>query len=502
MAKSMFPRLFYNKISVSGLALAIITGFTILFFLIVRSGQGEENPYLGILTYMALPPFLLLGLLLVPIGAVRQWRRAKKYGIGSLPEQPRIDFDNPAHRRAIAIFLGGGVIYCVISVIGAYQAYHYTESVSFCGETCHEVMKPEHVAYQNSPHARVACVDCHVGAGADWYAKSKLSGAYQVYATAFNKYPRPIPTPIKNLRPAQETCEQCHWPKKFFGNRQREYRHFMYDDENTEWRIDLLIKTGGADPTFGHGTGIHWHMNINVKVEYIARDELRQDIPWIRVTDRTTGRVSVYQDEDDPLTEEELQTMQPRVMDCLDCHNRPSHQYNSPDYIVDLGLRSERIDKTLPSFKSVAVGAMDRKFETEDEAFESIAGEITDYYRSNYPDLFENDEHTIQQAVLAVQHGFSQNMFPEMKVRWKDYPNNVGHLIFPGCMRCHDGNKVSDDGITITRECTTCHVILAQGPVGDIEMATSPEGLEFRHPDGDDDWRDTGCNECHEGIAP
>ena len=212
--------------------------------------------------------------------------------------------------------------------------------------------------------------------------------------------------------------------------------------------------------------------------------------------------MSVYQDQDDPLSEEELQTMEPRVMDCLDCHNRPSHQYNSPDYIVDLGMRSERIDKTLPSFKTVAVEAIDKKFETEEEAFESIAGEITDYYRSNHPDLFEKDEHGIQEAVLAVQHGFSQNMFPEMKVRWKDYPNNVGHLIFPGCMRCHDGNKVSDDGITITRDCTTCHVILSQGPVGDIEMATTPDGLEFRHPGGDDDWRDTGCFECHEGVAP
>jgi hypothetical protein len=291
MPKFVFPRLFYNKTSVAGTVLAVFTALTIAFFLLARSASGEANPYLGILVYMVLPPFLLLGLLLIPIGAARQWKRAKKYGVESLPERPRIDFNKPAHRRAAVVFVIAGTIYGVLSAVGAYQAFHHTESVVFCGETCHTVMKPENVAYRNSPHARVACVKCHVGAGAGWYARSKLSGAYQVYATTFDKYPRPIPTPIENLRPAQETCEQCHWPEKFFGNQQRLYRHYMYDDENTEWQIDLLIKTGGGDPKFGEGTGIHWHMNINVQVEYIARDHERQDIPWIRVTDRPGHRL-------------------------------------------------------------------------------------------------------------------------------------------------------------------------------------------------------------------
>ncbi|MCK4776706.1 MAG: NapC/NirT family cytochrome c, partial [Candidatus Krumholzibacteria bacterium] len=318
----------------AGLAIALGTALTILFFLLAQSGHGDTNPYLGIFVYMILPPFLMLGLVLVPIGMSRQWKRIKKYGDLAVPRWPLIDLNNPKHRNAFVVFIAGGLVYGLLSSIGAYQGFHHTESVSFCGQTCHTVMKPEYVAYQNSSHARVLCVSCHVGEGAGWYAKSKLSGAYQVYAAAFDKFPRPIPTPIKNLRPAQETCEKCHWPEKFYGAQQRQFVHYMYDDENTEWPVNMLIKTGGGDPKTGQTAGIHWHMNIGFQVEYIPRDERRQDIPWIRVTDHGTGRMTVYQDEDNPLSEEEVLAAIPRVMDCMDCHNRPSHQYRSPEQSI------------------------------------------------------------------------------------------------------------------------------------------------------------------------
>jgi nitrate/TMAO reductase-like tetraheme cytochrome c subunit len=489
------------EISMAGLVLALITALTILFFLLARSGSGHSNPYLGLFVYMILPPFLLIGLLLVPVGMARQWKRVRA-GLGELPKRPKIDFNNRTHRNAFGIFIAGGLIYGGLSAVGAYQAFHHTESVAFCGETCHTVMKPEHVAYQNSPHARVLCSACHVGEGAGWYAKSKLSGAYQVYAAAFNKYPRPIPTPIKNLRPAQETCERCHWPEKFFGAQQRQLNHYMYDEENTYWPIDMLIKTGGGDPKTGQTAGIHWHMNIGMRVEYIARDEQRQDIPWIRVTDRGTGRVTTYQDEDDPLTEEEILAGPRRLMDCMDCHNRPSHKFRSPEYGVDLAILTGRIDRGLPSIKRVAVEAMAKVYETEAAAMRGIASEIPDYYRSNHPDLFQEKRVAIDEAVVAVQEQFSQSIFPEMKVRWENYPDNIGHMIFPGCMRCHNGAKVSEEGWVITRDCRTCHTILSQGSGDRLEMATSRDGLEFTHPDGDDDWRDTGCYECHMGTEP
>ena len=160
--------------------------------------------------------------------------------------------------------------FLLISALGSYQTYEYTESVQFCGQACHTVMKPEMTAYLHGPHARVACAQCHIGPGATWYVRSKLSGTYQVYATLFNKYPRPIPTPVKNLRPAQETCNQCHWPKEFVGDLDRTYHYFLGDKTNTPYSVRLILKVGGGDPTHGPVGGIHWHMSIADKVEYIA----------------------------------------------------------------------------------------------------------------------------------------------------------------------------------------------------------------------------------------
>jgi hypothetical protein len=220
------------------------------------------------------------------------------------------------------------------------------------------------------------------------------------------------------------------------------------------------------------------------------------------VTDHNTGRVTIYQDEDDPLTEEEIATLPRREMDCMDCHNRPSHNYHSPDYMIDLALLTGRISKTLPDIKRIAVEAMNEDYETEDDAMHGIAAYMTNAYHEDYPEALESLQVDIDQAIIATQEQFRNSIFPEMKVRWSEYPDNIGHFIFPGCMRCHDGGKVSEEGWTLTRDCTTCHVILRQGAGETLQMASTEEGLEFVHPDGGDDWRDTGCYECHEGTQP
>jgi hypothetical protein len=243
-------------------------------------------------------------------------------------------------------------------------------------------------------------------------------------------------------------------------------------------------------------------MNIGTKVEYIARDERRQDIPWIRITDRVTGRVTVYQDEDEPLSEEELAAATPRRMDCMDCHNRPSHKFRSPDFAIDQALLTGQIDATLPEIKRIAVESMLGPYATEDEAHRAIATRIPGAYRESYPEVFAARRVEIDDAVLATQKQYSQNIFPEMKVKWEDYPDNIGHFIFAGCMRCHNGKKRSEEGWVITRECTACHVILRQGSGARMQMAVSEDGLEFAHPDGGDDWRDTDCHECHTGTQP
>ncbi|MCP4583583.1 MAG: cytochrome C [candidate division Zixibacteria bacterium] len=497
------PRLAYNVTSTIGTTIASIMLILIIILFITHSLVDIPNPYIGIFLYMVLPPVLVFGLLLIPIGMFREWRRLKRGGEAAYPKWPYIDFGKSSHRNAAIIFSIGTGIFVTLSSIGTYQAYHFTESVEFCGTTCHDVMHPEYIAYQKSPHARVPCAACHVGSGAGWYTKSKLSGMYQVYAVLADEYPKPIPTPIQSLRPAQETCEQCHWPERFYGAQQRQFNHYMYDENNTSWPINMLIKTGGGNPKTGQTAGIHWHMNINMQIEYIARDESRQVIPWVKITDRLTGRTTTYQNSDDPLSAEEIDSGTLRVMDCMDCHNRPSHIFNSPDYAIDLAILTGKIDPEIPDIKRIAVEVISENYESTSLGLLEIANTITEYYRNEYPELYKQKRVQIDDAILATKEAFSNNIFPEMKVLWSEYPENIGHFTDIGCMRCHSGNHESEEGLRISTDCNTCHIILSQGSGDRAEVSTSQEGLEFHHPEDIDlAWQEMGCHECHTGVQP
>ena len=474
------PSVFQNWISMIGVVLSACALFAVLFLIALDLMASFENPYMGILTYVVAPAFLTLGLLLVAGGALWERKRRHYLAPGEVPKYLRIDFNIPRHRNIFLIVTTVTAIFLLLTAFGSYQTYHFTESVQFCGKTCHGVMHPEYTAYQNSPHARVACAECHIGQGAGWFVKSKLSGSYQVYAVLANKYPRPIPTPISNLRPAQETCEQCHWPQKFFGNAERVNRHFLADTNNTPWTIALLMKIGGGDPTHGPVGGIHWHMNVGNKVEYIASDESRQKIPWIRITDKD-GKQTVFESEDDKLKPEQIAAAAPRRVDCVDCHNRPAHNYNPPGKMVNIAMATGRISTNLPNIKKLAVEALTTEYATTDEAMKKIAEKVP------------------AEVAPEVQKIYRQNFFPEMKVTWRAYPNNIGHTIFPGCYRCHDGKHKSADGKVITHDCNACHTIIAQGS-GEKLANISPKGLEFEHPvDIGDLWKEMNCADCHTG---
>ncbi|HVS01864.1 MAG TPA: NapC/NirT family cytochrome c [Thermoanaerobaculia bacterium] len=497
--KQKLPHLSYNPVSAIGAAIALIAALTFGVLLVMSLYSAQPNPYYGIFMYMALPPVLVAGLLLIPLGMFLRWRRVRRTG-EVVARWPRLDFNDPRHRNAAIVFVLGTLVFAVIMAVGSYGAYHYSESVTFCGTTCHQVMEPEFVTYQSSPHARVACTECHVGPGADWYVKSKLSGAYQIYAAAAETYPRPIPTPIESLRPAQETCEQCHWPEKIYGAQQRQRHHFLYDEDNTHWPINLLIKTGGGDPVSGQTAGIHWHMNIGVDVDYIARDERRQEIPWIRVRDHRTGRITIYQDADNPLSEAEVATATPRRMDCMDCHNRPSHIFLSPDQAVDEAILQGRIDRRLPAIKAVAVGALAEEYPSKEEALRQIASRITDHYRLERPQAWESERAAIDRSIAAVQEVYAGNIFPLMKASWSAYPNNLGHFQSVGCMRCHEGQHLSAEGVAVTHDCNACHLILSQGPESEVLAAA---GLDFQHPEDLGGMElEVGCYECHTGVQP
>lgn len=495
MEKPKFPRLAYNPVSIIGATLAIVMGLIGLIMLLINVSMEQTNAYFGIFLYMVLPALLVLGLLLVPVGMYRQWRRWLRGESIAERKWPAIDLNNHHHRNAFIVFVLGTGLFVTLSAVGSYQAYHFTESVTFCGTTCHKVMEPEHTAYLQSPHARVACTECHVGYGASWYAKSKLSGSYQVYAALFNKYPRPIPTPIHNLRPARETCEQCHWPEKTYGTGLRKFTHYMYDETNTRWSSMILLKTDTGEPGLGQRAGIHWHINKDIRIEYISRDEQRQDIPWVRVTESKTGKQTIYQETSQPLTEPEIASGEMRRMDCIDCHNRPSHVYHSPDYAIDRMIEGGLIDRSLPSIKKIAVEALTVEYGTKDSAAAGIAEAIGNSCQSN-------DKNKVTAAIAGAQQAFSLNIFPHMKARWSAYPNNVGHFNDKGCMRCHGGSHQTADGIKISHDCNACHTIMMQGTDGAAERDSTGNGLEFKHPvDIDNAWKETGCYECHQGVA-
>lgn len=503
MERMRFPRLAYNFISALGAAMALVAGLFIVIMLVINFTMEQTPTYFGIFLYMVLPAFLILGLLLIPIGMFRQWRRVQRGEVLRAGKWPVVDLNDKRHRNATLVFGLGTIFFFAVSAVGGYEAFHYTESVEFCGEVCHTIMKPQYTAYQDSPHARVACVECHVGTGAGWYARSKLSGAYQVYAALADKYPQPIPTPIENLRPARETCEECHWPEKTYGISLRQFKHYMYDDENTPWNIEMEIITDTGEPVEGQRAGIHWHINPDIQIEYIARDEKRQDIPWVRVTDKHTGAVTVYENTDDPLDQEAIDTMEVRIMDCIDCHNRPSHHYHSPDFAMDRALQSGWVDTDIPEIKAVAVELMAEDYDTDSLAMEAIASGIKDEYTERGYLEMPGNEARIEQAIAGVQKAFSKNMFPHMEAYWYNYPNNVGHFTDIGCMRCHGGLHESKAGDVVTHDCNACHLIQSQGPDGAIVRDSTGAGLEFNHPeDIFGAWQEMGCYECHTGEQP
>ncbi len=494
------PSLMQNWISLAGSILTACTLFGAVYLLGADFFRGFRNPYQGILTYVVAPGFLLLGVALMLIGVLLERRRRQRAKPGEFPPFPRIDFNVPRHRTTFIAVTSGTFLLLLLSAIGSYRAYEFTESVMFCGDTCHQVMSPEKTAYGESPHARVTCVQCHIGPGAEWFVKSKISGLYQVYSVLTHKYSRPIPVPVESLRPAQETCEQCHWPRKFFGAALRENHHYLADETNSPWTISLLMKVGGGDPSFGPAGGIHWHMNIENKVEYIASDPQRQVIPWVRVTG-PDGRVKVYESSSSPLKPEELAQAKPRRMDCIDCHNRPSHRYNPPVDSVDTSLFTKRIDTSIPYIKQQAITLLAKDYETTEEARRTIADTLSTYYRNEQADYAKDHQPQIDQAIVEVQRLFEQNVFPEMKVNWKPYPDNIGHMNFPGCFRCHDGDHKNEDGVTLTRDCNTCHLIVGQGESTE-KTAANFEGLEFVHPgDVGDMWQDQICSDCHDGAT-
>ncbi len=493
------PKSISNWISITGFIFAVNSLILILVLFVQALLSAHPNPYNGIFTFIILPVILVIGLLMIPIGMLVNRRKTHD------PEKrwPVLDMNESKHRQKFVVISIFTFLFLIVSAMGSYEAFNYTESVEFCGKLCHKVMEPEYVTYLHSPHARVACVECHVGEGAGWYVRSKLSGLYQVYSVLFHKYAQPIGTPIQNLRPARETCERCHWPEKFYARKLRSQKVYVTDSVNTEFNYDLLMKIGPNYSSMGLVEGIHWHINKDVRIEYVASQDDREAIPWVKFTNLRTGEVQIFQDTDNMLDQKALDTLEHRVMDCMDCHNRPSHSYKSPMVYTDHAMIAGEVPKDLPFIKKVAMNVLKGPFTQKDSSLAYIRDSITNFYRTGYPAIFAGKKALIDQAIEGIQKQFVLNVFPYMRASSNKYLNHIGHLESDGCFRCHSDRHKSDQGKVIPKDCNLCHTIIAQGPAGNIRYGTVDSTMEFMHPvDIGTKWKEYFCTECHRELYP
>jgi NapC/NirT cytochrome c family, N-terminal region len=442
------PRAVRNPISLIGVAITTAMAVLFLVLLVLELSGQIHNPYFGLLLFVAVPAVFVLGLLLIPIGARRQRRRVLA---GASDDWPVIDLRMP---RTRSVILGVATLTCVnllIVSLAAFGAVHHMESKEFCGTTCHSTMEPEWKAHQVSPHAEVACVACHVGSGAKALIESKVAGTRQLWHVMTNNVQKPVEAPVRSMRPARETCQTCHWSEKNHGDKLKVVRDYADDEANSETATTLNIHVGGGAYELNAGSGIHWHMNVDNKIEFIATDDKRQVIPWVKFTDRN-GKSTEYAV--DGVTPEQLENGERRTMDCMDCHNRPAHTFEpTPERAVDVAIAKGHLPRTLPFARREAVAALKDEYASGEEAKNGIDTRLRKVFASHAKNP------VVDRTVTAVQEIYSRNVFPAMKVGWGTYPNNIGHTFFNGCFRCHDENHVAKDGSAIKQDCESCHAM-------------------------------------------
>ncbi|NLH11627.1 MAG: cytochrome C [Holophagae bacterium] len=462
-----------NLLTVLGTLLTTISGVLILTLAVVELAGGIRNPYVAGFAYLILPPAFILGLLLIPLGMWRRRRRLLRTGAteGELDTYPRLDFNDPHLRKVASVIIALTVANGIIVGSASYLGIEHMETVEFCGETCHSVMHPEHIAYQNSAHSRVACVQCHIGPGASWFVRSKLDGLRQVWHTALNTYHRPILTPLRTLRPARETCEACHWPAMHHGDKLRAFARFAEDEASTPSYSVMLIRTGGGTLDAGRHGGIHWwHIYSDNRIRYLAGDDRRTTMRWVELT-TPDGKVSTFQREgSEPPSQAEIAS-QARVMDCIDCHNRPSHRYQNPAKALDELCERNEVLRTLPFFKKEALAILTTPYPTHESGGRSVREAV----RARWGGGGASPERAalVAKAAEGVGAIYDRTFFPEMKTDWQTHPNHIGHDDFPGCFRCHDGEMNAADGSrAITGECENCHVFLVEESPTKPDLAT------------------------------
>jgi hypothetical protein len=444
-----------HPLSLAGAALATICGVLVTVLFVASLAGAEGNPYLGMVAYVVFPSLLVVGLLLIPAGAYLERRRLVRLAAsgGVEPPLPIFDLNSPRTRKLGLLFLALTTVNLLLLVAASYKGLEVMDSPAFCG-SCHSVMDPEASAHARSPHARVSCVVCHIGSGASWFVKSKLAGSWQLVSVTLDLYPRPIPTPVHDLRPARDTCEQCHWPSKFVGDRLKVITRHADDAASTPLKTVLLVHVGGTEGVTTRG--IHWHVGQGVKLRYQA-DPKREKISAVELTtgDGPTRRwlAAGASAGDGPW----------RVMDCIDCHNRPTHVYRTAEDEVDEALATGKLDARLPFIRREGIKALGAVYASREAALAGLGQALRAFYSEQKLPADAGTTRLIDAAAAELAAIWGQNVWPQMKITWGTYPTLLGHEQATGCFRCHDGEHASSEGKAISGDCDLCHSILAQG---------------------------------------
>jgi nitrate/TMAO reductase-like tetraheme cytochrome c subunit len=460
------PALFFgnNPVSLAGGAVTTASGITMIgYWMIELIGQKYQHPYLGLIFFLILPALFVIGLLMIPIGMYL--RRRKLQREGHIPaEFPKIDLNDRIFRHGLDIVLVATIVNLLVVSVASYRGAAYMDSPQFCGQSCH-VMHPEYAAYQVSSHSHVDCVQCHIGNGAESYFEAKVNGTRQLIEVTLRPihsmaprliptYPTPIPSPVRNLRPAREICEACHTPTRFDGEKLLVKSNFADDEQNSETQTVVVLHLGGVD-SLSHLTGIHGvHLG---HIEYIATDESRTTIPWVQRRN-ANGSETVYASSS---LNGKVPQGEHRVMDCIDCHNRAAHTMQTAEDAINRVMAEGGISPDLPWVHKEGLALLKANYTTSAEAREKIPAQLAAFYQTQHPEVMATKAAQVKAAGDALVNIFTHNVFPEMKVTWGTHPNHIGHMSYPGCFRCHDGDHTAKDGTAITQDCAACHNLLA-----------------------------------------
>jgi hypothetical protein len=440
-----------SRLAAAGIALTTASALLFLALIAFELLGYLQNPYAGIVVFIMVPALFAIGLLLIPLGLWLDRRRRA----AAPAAWPTLNLADANIRRAVTFVAVATLLNVAILSVASFGAVEYSESQSFCGQACHSVMSPEFIAHQSGPHARVHCVTCHVGPGTGAFLSAKLSGTRQLALVARGNFHRPIPTPLENLPATEVTCEQCHWPDRYVGDVTKVFYEHADDEANTQTKTTVRLKVGGPIAGTGGGSGIHWHMNRANVVEYVALDDKREQIGYVRVSS-PDGQVREYFGEG---VDAASMAAQPRRrMDCFDCHNRPAHTFGTtPERAVDEALGSGKIDAKIPFVRREAVRALRAAYPSHAVASAQVERLLREAFNARVPTGVE--EASLRRAIDVTRALYTANVFPAMNIGWGTYANQSGHTTSNGCFRCHDEGHKTRDGLAIRQDCELCHVI-------------------------------------------